>query len=28
MFEVLANEEALHKLKLEREYDDVVYKED
>jgi len=28
MFEVLAQEEAYHKLKLEREYDDVVYKED
>ena len=28
MFEVLAQEEAYHKLKLEREYDEVVYKED
>ena len=28
MFDVLAQEEAYHKLKLEREYDDVVYKED
>jgi rubrerythrin len=27
MFDVLAQEEALHKLKLEREYDDNVYKE-
>lgn len=27
MFEVLAQEEAFHKLKLEREYDDNVYKE-
>lgn len=28
IFEVLAQEEAYHKLKLEREYDEVVYKED
>ena len=28
MFQVLAQEEAYHKLKLEREYDEVVYKED
>ncbi len=28
MFEVLAQEEAAHKLKLEREYDDNVYTED
>ncbi len=28
IFDVLAQEEAYHKLKLEREYDDVVYKED
>jgi rubrerythrin len=27
MFQVLAQEEALHKLKLEREYDDNVYQE-
>ena len=27
IFEVLAMEEATHKLKLEREYDDVVYQE-
>jgi len=27
MFEVLAQEEATHKLRLEREYDDNVYKE-
>jgi len=27
IFEVLAQEEATHKLKLEREYDDNVYKE-
>ena len=28
IFDVLAQEEAYHKLKLEREYDEVVYKED
>jgi rubrerythrin len=28
VFDVLAQEEAYHKLKLEREYDEVVYKED
>lgn len=28
MFDVLAQEEAYHKLKLEREYDENVYKED
>ena len=28
MFQVLAQEEATHKLRLEREYDDNVYKED
>lgn len=28
MFQVLAQEEAYHKLKLEREYDEIVYKED
>jgi len=28
MFQVLAQEEATHKLKLEREYDENVYKED
>ena len=28
MFEVLSQEEATHKLRLEREYDDNVYKED
>lgn len=28
MFQVLAQEEASHKLRLEREYDDNVYKED
>jgi len=27
IFEVLAQEEATHKLKLEREYDDIVYQE-
>jgi len=28
IFDVLAQEEAYHKLKLEREYDEVVYRED
>jgi rubrerythrin len=28
VFDILAQEEAYHKLKLEREYDEVVYKED
>lgn len=28
IFDVLAQEEAYHKLKIEREYDEVVYKED